>query len=182
VVLKELQSLWKKNFSGWQAGSDCQQAQGLTCDSDGMITSMRVNTSAVVNWEPASVTRLSRLTQLEFSQVPQFPWGSLYNMTWLKSLAVDCLPHTHYGIPDGMANFTQLTRLRISDCGFVNELGKLTRLSNLSELEVPFNRISSIMDVTNSNFPTLAKLNLSSNPLEPDSLMHLSRLSGLTTL
>ncbi|CAI5461908.1 unnamed protein product [Closterium sp. Yama58-4] len=182
-VLQELQTSWSLNFGGWQAGSDCTQAQGLTCDSDGMITSMRFNTSLVVYFPLPSVTRLSRLTQLEFSQVDHIPWGSLYNITWLESLVVDCLPSMTNSIPDGVANLTQLTRLRISDCGFENQLNRLSRLSHLSELEVPSNGITSMWDISPTNFPTLVKLNLSSNPLRTyDLIKNLPRLSGLTTL
>ncbi|CAI7900949.1 unnamed protein product, partial [Closterium sp. NIES-54] len=96
--------------------------------------------------------------------------------------AVDCLPYMTDSIPDGVANLTQLTRLRISDCGFENQLDRLTRLSKLSELEVPSNGIPSIWDISSSNFPTLVKLNLSSNPLRPYNVEYLTRLSGLTSL
>ncbi|CAI5524320.1 unnamed protein product, partial [Closterium sp. Naga37s-1] len=183
VVLKELQSLWKKNFSGWQAGSDCQQAQGLTCDSDGMITSMRVNTSAVVNWEPASVTRLSRLTQLELLQVPNIPQGALYSMTWLKSLAVDCQSYTPSGLPEGVTKLTELTRLRLSNCWFKNEHYRLLRLTNLMELELPSNGIVYIENmVMSSKLTKLVKLDFSSNQLNDNQVLQVVSLPSLQFL
>ncbi|CAI7736456.1 unnamed protein product [Closterium sp. NIES-53] len=111
-VLQELQKSWDTNITGWQAGGDCRQAAGLTCNRNGMITSMRLDTPSAASFSPTSVTRLSSLTQLEVSQVPNIPQGSLYNITWLQSLAVDCSPYKDKDLlPDGVANLTQLTRL-----------------------------------------------------------------------
>ncbi|GJP55520.1 hypothetical protein CLOM_g14469 [Closterium sp. NIES-68] len=182
AVLRDLQDFWSRNFTGWRTGGDCKQAQGLTCDGDGMITSMRFNTSSVVYVYPTTVTQLSRLAHLEFTDVDHIPWGSLYNITWLKSLTVECYPYMIDSIPDGVANLTQLTRLRISSCGFENQLHKLSRLTSLVELEVPSNKISYMGEITSTNFPRLVKLNLSSNLLTTDNLLYLKTLTSLTTL
>ncbi|CAI5461911.1 unnamed protein product [Closterium sp. Yama58-4] len=183
-VLQELQKSWNTNISSWQAGSDCQQAQGLTCDSDGMITSMRLDTPSAANFSAVtSVTRLSALTQLEVSQVPHIPQGSLYNLTWLMSLAVDCSPYNGDPIPDGVANLTQLTRLRIGNCGFGDyQLDKVTRITNLLELELPSTNIWYTGNITSTKFPRLLKLDLSSNQIQSYNTVYLKTLTGLTSL
>ncbi|CAI5524356.1 unnamed protein product, partial [Closterium sp. Naga37s-1] len=181
TVLQELQNSWNTRFGGWQAGSDCTQAQGLTCDSNGMITSMRLKLSSAVDFQPASVTQLSHLTQLEASNSFKFPTGSLYNITWLKSLAVDCLMDLNLPIPGELANLSQLTRLRICKCGLKDELQMFTRLPSLLELDVPSNSISYIRDI-NYRFPSHEKLNLSSNLIVAGILPSLTRLTGLTSL
>ncbi|CAI6011045.1 unnamed protein product [Closterium sp. NIES-65] len=180
-VLQELQTSWNNAIPGWQAGSDCTQAQGLTCDSDGMITSMRFDQLPLWASIPTSITRLTSLTELRFQNDLPDP-KSLNSMTQLKALSVDCNPNENaFSLP----NLVQLTRLRLENCGFgtsTDGLSPLLKLSALVNLELPSNQISELVTLDGIDYPNLQNLNLSSNPLKIDSVAGFTTLRSLTTL
>ncbi|GJP57843.1 hypothetical protein CLOP_g17622 [Closterium sp. NIES-67] len=159
AVLNDLQSAWAVNFTGWAPGVDCGGAVGLTCDPDGMVTSMQFWTLMSAAFFTNRVTQLTRLTELKFHSIIYLPEDPLYKLTWLKSLSVECLPTSAETIPSSITNLIQLTKL-----------------------EFPSNKMSDLSLLQGTAFGSLLKLNLSSNPLETDSLSRLNNLSGLTSL
>ncbi|CAI5461907.1 unnamed protein product [Closterium sp. Yama58-4] len=181
AVLQELQTTLMFNSYGWKAGSDCQQADGLTCDSDGMITSMSFATYQT-QFYVDSVTRLSHLTKLEIKDVKYPPEGTLYNITWLKSLSLTCSMNTMYSIPAEMGNLTQLTHLRIQNCPFGDEISTVSLLTTLVDLELLANGIHAMWILTQNSFPTLMNLDLRSNLIELNTLDYLKNLTALTSL
>ncbi|CAI7789786.1 unnamed protein product [Closterium sp. NIES-53] len=181
AVLQELQTALMVNYTGWQAGSDCKQAQGLTCDSDGMITSMSFATSQT-EFLIDSVTQLSHLTKLEIKDVMYPPEGTLYNITWLKSLSLACSMNTAYSIPAEMGNLTQLTQLRIQNCPLGDEISTLSQLTTLVDLELLANGIYSMWTLTQNSFPTLMNLDLRSNLISLNTIAYLKNLTALTSL
>ncbi|CAI5975929.1 unnamed protein product, partial [Closterium sp. NIES-64] len=181
AVLQELQTALEFNSYGWKAGSDCQKADGLTCDSDGMITSMSFATYQT-QFQVDSVTRLSHLTKLEIKDVKYPPEGTLYNITSLKSLSLTCSMNTWYSIPAEMGNLTQLTQLRIQNCPLGIEISTLSLLTTLVDLELLANRIASMWVLIDNSFPTLMNLDLRSNVIELYTLDYLKNLTALTSL
>ncbi|GJP55523.1 hypothetical protein CLOM_g14471 [Closterium sp. NIES-68] len=160
AVLQDLQPVLMSNFTGWRTGSDCKQAEGLTCDKHGMITAMRFATYQT-NITVDSVTRLSRLIELEINDATYPPEGSLYSITWLKSFSLDCSRNTAYSIPAEMGNLTQLTRLRIRNCPLGDETATLSRLTTLVDLELLSNGHYTLWNLAQTTFPTLMKLDVS---------------------
>ncbi|GJP55522.1 hypothetical protein CLOM_g14471 [Closterium sp. NIES-68] len=181
AVLQDLQPVLMSNFTGWRTGSDCKQAEGLTCDKHGMITAMRFATYQT-NITVDSVTRLSRLIELEINDATYPPEGSLYSITWLKSFSLDCSRNTAYSIPAEMGNLTQLTRLRIRNCPLGDETATLSRLTTLVDLELLSNGHYTLWNLAQTTFPTLMKLDLRSNLLTLDSIAYLKNLTALTWL
>ncbi|CAI7763665.1 unnamed protein product [Closterium sp. NIES-53] len=201
-VLQDLQTTWKTVIPGWQAGSDCKQAQGLTCDSNGMITSMQFDQIQGRAFLTANVTRLTSLTELGFTYSPDSDTlyrmtqlkalsfdnsnpipDSLYSMTQLKALSVECSPKAP--VASSLANLVQLTKLRLENCGFGTSTDgflSLASLTALVNLELPSNQISDLSPLAGIKYPNLQKLNLSSNALELFRLDGLNNLTSLTTL
>ncbi|CAI5975955.1 unnamed protein product, partial [Closterium sp. NIES-64] len=181
-VLQELQTSWNNAIPGWQAGSDCTQAQGLTCDSDGMITSMRFDQLPLWASIPTSITRLTSLTELRLHH--RYPdQDTLNSMAQLKALSLKCVITSPFDF--SLASLVQLTRLELDSCGIETNstvfwsLGKLTALVNL---ELPSNQLSGVWPLYRVDFPNLQKLDLSSNPLRIDSLDELRKHTSLTTV
>ncbi|CAI5489751.1 unnamed protein product, partial [Closterium sp. Naga37s-1] len=73
--------------------------------------------------------------------------------------AVDCSSYISSGLPEGVTKLTELTRLRLSNCGFKNDHYRLLRLTNLMDLELPSNGIVYIENrVMSSELTRLVKL------------------------
>ncbi|CAI5983195.1 unnamed protein product [Closterium sp. NIES-65] len=54
-VLLDCQALWIRNFTGWTTGEDCATAEGLQCDSNGMIVKMSMEMSSLAGVLPSSI-------------------------------------------------------------------------------------------------------------------------------
>ncbi|CAI7887509.1 unnamed protein product, partial [Closterium sp. NIES-54] len=64
--LTECQAAWKRSLSGWDATSNCSEAVFVTCDQDGMLTSMGLLSQSLTGFLPASVGAATRLSKLGF--------------------------------------------------------------------------------------------------------------------
>ncbi|CAI5463729.1 unnamed protein product [Closterium sp. Yama58-4] len=160
-------------------------AAGITCDQAGSVTSMQFSQLMAPSFPTDSVTRLTRLTELSFYTVIDFPDNPLYNITWLKSLSVECLPTvTGVAFPSTIANLAQLIRLRVKDCsmGTNGAFSVLSSLTSLVDVELPSNGVSDLSPLQGLDYAKLQQLNLSSNALQSDRLQDLSKLTSLTSL
>ncbi|CAI6008407.1 unnamed protein product [Closterium sp. NIES-65] len=68
-VLTEFERQWGTTFDGWgHHDDDCAEAHGLTCDVDGMITSMRVASQGhPLGSIPVTIGNLTQLTHLSIT-------------------------------------------------------------------------------------------------------------------
>ncbi|CAI5515222.1 unnamed protein product, partial [Closterium sp. Naga37s-1] len=88
-VLLDCQALWIRNFTGWTTGEDCATAEGLQCDSNGMIVKMSMDMSSLAGVLPSSIGNLTLLTHLNFfqnnldSDIPT-TFGALTNLQHLN--------------------------------------------------------------------------------------------------
>ncbi|CAI5490928.1 unnamed protein product, partial [Closterium sp. Naga37s-1] len=146
-----------------------------------MITSMSFATHQTT-FQVDSVTRLSHLTKLEIQDLTYPPEGTLYNITWLKSLSLACSRNEAYSIPAEIGNLTQLTQLRIPNCPFGDEIATVSQLTTLVDLELLANRIHAMWTLTQNSFPTLMNLDLRSNLISLNTIAYLQNLTALTSL
>ncbi|CAI5459408.1 unnamed protein product [Closterium sp. Yama58-4] len=161
AVLEELQSAWKINFTNWGPGWDCRVAAGLTCDQAGSVTSMQFSRLMTPSFPTVNVTRLTRLTELSFYGVIDFPYNPLYSITWLKSLSVECVPGgVAETFPSTISNLAQLTRLRVKDCGMGTNgaFSVLSSLTSLVDVELPSNGVSDLSPLQGLDYAKLQQL------------------------
>ncbi|CAI5491182.1 unnamed protein product, partial [Closterium sp. Naga37s-1] len=64
AALKECAAEWGMSATGWAPGAECAQAQAITCDSDGMVTSLDVAQRNLTGSLPFALSALSRLHSL----------------------------------------------------------------------------------------------------------------------
>ncbi|CAI5489760.1 unnamed protein product, partial [Closterium sp. Naga37s-1] len=181
-ALQELQKYWSMNVTSWRAGSDCKRAQGLTCDRDGMITSMFINTTTQAVFPRDTLVLLTRLTKLEVKGMEHVPLFTVYDVTWLKSLLVECQTGAAESIPSELTRIAQLTQLKMSNCGFETAIAELTQITRLVDLELSSNGMLSVWPLNYVKHTRLMKLNLSSNLLTSEKMTELTSLTSLTTL
>ncbi|CAI5462872.1 unnamed protein product [Closterium sp. Yama58-4] len=66
AFLTECQAAWKRSLSGWDATSNCSDAVFVTCDQDGMLTTMGLLSQSLTGFLPSSVGDATRLSKLGF--------------------------------------------------------------------------------------------------------------------
>ncbi|CAI5953084.1 unnamed protein product, partial [Closterium sp. NIES-64] len=69
--LHDCQVAWNTSFSGWnetimQGGINCDNADGITCDSNGMIVTLGLANLGLQGPIPASISNLRELVDLNF--------------------------------------------------------------------------------------------------------------------
>ncbi|CAI5946526.1 unnamed protein product, partial [Closterium sp. NIES-64] len=64
AALKECAAEWGMSATGWARGAECAQAQAITCDGDGMVTSLDVAQRNLTGSLPFALSALSRLHSL----------------------------------------------------------------------------------------------------------------------
>ncbi|CAI6008424.1 unnamed protein product [Closterium sp. NIES-65] len=67
TFLTECQAAWTRSFSGWDATSNCSEAVFVTCDQDGMLTSMGLLSQSLTGFLPSSMGAATRLSKLDLS-------------------------------------------------------------------------------------------------------------------
>ncbi|GJP71253.1 hypothetical protein CLOP_g2104 [Closterium sp. NIES-67] len=150
---------------GWAQGAECAQAQAITCDRDGMVTSLDLNrnnfTGPIFNVVsnmpslvdlklyhnrftgpiPPAISRLHRLTHLYASantitgSIPT----ALAALPRLKFLSLSQNPITG-SLPDALSRLTALEHLTLSETSITGQLPRslsaLTRLTTLDLLNM----------------------------------------------
>ncbi|GJP69098.1 hypothetical protein CLOP_g25727 [Closterium sp. NIES-67] len=68
-VLAECERQWGTTLEGWRREDECAEAHGLTCDRDGMITSLRValQHGGSLGSIPVTIGNLTQLTYLSLT-------------------------------------------------------------------------------------------------------------------
>ncbi|CAI7754473.1 unnamed protein product [Closterium sp. NIES-53] len=64
VFINESQTAWGRTLLGWTVGAKCRHAEGIKCDSSGMITAIALNGSNIKGLIPDSISELKALTYL----------------------------------------------------------------------------------------------------------------------
>ncbi|CAI5517087.1 unnamed protein product [Closterium sp. Naga37s-1] len=208
-VLESCQQAWGRTFPGWAAGSDCIEAQGLVCDSDGGIVSITLNSSGLAGSIPKAIFTLTSLKSLDLSHnylngsIPQ-SLGSANQVTSLN-LSGNNLEGL---IPPTLGLLTSLASLHLgsnaldgtlpmeltflSAISYMNLTGNrvrgripggISQLSELAFLDLSGNQLDGSIPVSIGNLANLVELNLSSNTLAgsiPNRLYGLSALRSLS--
>ncbi|CAI5489753.1 unnamed protein product, partial [Closterium sp. Naga37s-1] len=94
----------------------------------------------------------------EVKGAEHIPLGSVYDVTWLKDLLVECQAGTLESFPSDLAKIAQLTRLKLSRCGFETAIAELRELTRLVDLELSFNRMQSVWPLSFETRTRLLKL------------------------
>ncbi|CAI5973271.1 unnamed protein product [Closterium sp. NIES-65] len=133
-VLLDCQALWIRNFTGWTTGEDCATAEGLQCDSNGMIVKMSMEMSSLAGVLPSSIGNLTLLTHLNFfqnnldSDIPT-TFGALTNLQHLN-LGINMLTGP---LPLFLDTLSLLTFLNLGDNKLTGTLS--AGLGNLKQLQ-----------------------------------------------
>ncbi|CAI5519304.1 unnamed protein product, partial [Closterium sp. Naga37s-1] len=129
-----LPALWIRNFTGWTTGEDCATAEGLQCDSNGMIVKMSMEMSSLAGVLPSSIGNLTLLTHLNFfqnnldSDIPT-TFGALTNLQHLN-LGINMLTGP---LPLFLDTLSLLTFLNLGDNKLTGTLS--AGLGNLKQLQ-----------------------------------------------
>ncbi|CAI5535190.1 unnamed protein product, partial [Closterium sp. Naga37s-1] len=67
--LRDCQTAWGQTLPGWGGSNpDCSSAQGVTCDSTGMISAMRLSSLNLGGSIPDSISNLKKISSLILSR------------------------------------------------------------------------------------------------------------------
>ncbi|CAI6008430.1 unnamed protein product [Closterium sp. NIES-65] len=158
--LTECQAAWKRSFSGWDATSNCSKAVFVTCDQDGMLTSMGLLSQSLTGFLPSSVGAATRLSKLGF-----------YNNMLSGS------------IPDTIGNLVSLESFDLSANNFSGGLpAAIGKLSLLTFLSVSQNRLAGAIPSTISALSNLEQLGLYNNSFSGSIPPAIYGLKALTVL
>ncbi|CAI5462887.1 unnamed protein product, partial [Closterium sp. Yama58-4] len=162
-VLTDFERQWGATFDGWRQHDGCAEAHGLTCDVDGMITSMRLASQGrSLGSIPVAIGNLTQLTQI--------------SITYCELAG---------SIPSILGSLTLLDALDLSSNNLSGSIPKsLQQLDRLRTLNLSSNRLSGpIPSPLLQRLTDLTLLDLShNNQLSgsvPSSLASLSRLKFL---
>ncbi|CAI6011060.1 unnamed protein product, partial [Closterium sp. NIES-65] len=103
----------------------------------------------------------------------------------IASMSVVCQSSSTWALPSSFSKLVQLTSLQLKNCGLGANSGSLTSLSsltNLVNLALPSNQISTLGPLGNAYYSNLQNLNLSYNPFGTDSLLNFNKFALLTSL
>ncbi|CAI7883832.1 unnamed protein product, partial [Closterium sp. NIES-53] len=107
--LHDCQRAWNANLSGWNEIVYCDNAEGITCDSNGMVATLGLTGVGLQGPIPASISNLRELVDLDFNT------NQLYG-----------------SIPTEVFTLTKLTHLNLGSNLFSSsipsEVGMLTNL------------------------------------------------------
>ncbi|CAI5522912.1 unnamed protein product, partial [Closterium sp. Naga37s-1] len=183
-VLLDCQALWIRNFTGWTTGEDCATAEGLQCDSNGMIVKMSMEMSSLAGVLPSSIGNLTLLTHLNFfqnnldSDIPT-TFGALTNLQHLN-LGINMLTGP---LPLFLDTLSLLTFLNLGDNKLTGTLSAgLGNLKQLQFLDLSKNNVSASLPSTLGSLSTLTWLDLQYNALENSIPSSITNLTGLTYL
>ncbi|GJP38680.1 hypothetical protein CLOM_g23103 [Closterium sp. NIES-68] len=171
-------------FKGWNAGDDCTTAQVLTCDGQGMVTSINLiyNTARYYGSIPPSIGTLLQLTSfvLQHTRFDKSLPGSLSSL--VKLVRLDLLDNFFVGTIPSFNSLTALTYLDLSDNMFNGTVPSFGSLTALTYLNMSYNGLSGSLPDCFESLSNLASLQLRRNKFTkeiPASISSLVKLSAL---
>ncbi|CAI5474163.1 unnamed protein product, partial [Closterium sp. Yama58-4] len=206
AALKECAAEWGMRATGWAQGADCAQAKGVTCDKDGMVTQLLLNSNGLTGSIPLALTALPRLRLLDLQSnslsgpLPpalsalrlltslklgeNFLTGPVFTViARMQSLVeLELYSNSFTGpIPLTASRLQNLTSLALNNNDFHGPFPPaFTHITALAYLYAPNNNITGSIPATITALSRLASLEVSANPLFSGSLPR--ALSRLTTL
>ncbi|GJP71252.1 hypothetical protein CLOP_g2103 [Closterium sp. NIES-67] len=184
AALLECEAEWGMSAMGWAQGAECAQAQAITCDQDGMVTSLDVHSSGLNGSLPLALTRLSRLHTLDlgFNDL----WGpvppTLSTLVRLRTLVLDSNYFTGR-ILSIVSNMTLLVDLTVAKNRFTGSIPPaISRLRRLTNLEIDSNNFQGPLPQELGHLTALSHLSMSSTALSGSLPGSISQLAALQYL
>ncbi|CAI7758865.1 unnamed protein product [Closterium sp. NIES-53] len=182
--LLDCQAAWGVTFNQWQEGGDCSQADGLTCDSNGMITSMVLDDMGLSGSLPTSLGSFINLSYLSLwsnSLTGELP-STITALTALSDIVLE-FNQLAGSLPQGLSTLSRLSRLSLGNNRFASSLPDwIGGLSLLETLDVSRNNLSGPVPSSIGNLLNLTFLGLEYNAFTaalPASLGSLTTLAYL---
>ncbi|GJP85428.1 hypothetical protein CLOP_g15538 [Closterium sp. NIES-67] len=159
-VLAACSGAWGMAPAGWSGGGDCSQAQGLTCDSNGMVVAIDLSNTPLDGRIPQEIGSLTTLTLLNLA---------------------NCSLSGYIPI-----SFSALTSLSLLDLSHNSLWGttpsELGLLKNLRRLDLSGSSLHGSIPSGLGMLPKLRFMDLSSNYFNSSIPVSLGRLNTLTAL
>ncbi|CAI5463036.1 unnamed protein product [Closterium sp. Yama58-4] len=208
--LQDCQTVWGQTFPGWgDSNPDCSSAEGVTCDSSGMISAMGVSNLNLKGSIPDSISNLRKISLLDVSwnklsgSIPteigvltnlQSLWlnenqlsgsipAAIGNLTKLSILDVSWNHQLTGAIPTEIGNLTNLEGLWLQENQFSGSIpAAIGNHTKLSILDVSWNQLTGSIPTEIGKFTNLESLWLSSNQLSGSIPGAIGNLTKLTIL
>ncbi|CAI6007833.1 unnamed protein product [Closterium sp. NIES-65] len=133
---------WGVTFNQWQEGGDCSQADGLTCDSNGMIMSMALDEMGLSGSLPTSLGSFINLSYLVLG-FNQLTGSLLQGLSTLSRLSRLALGSNRFAgsLPDWIGGLSLMETLDVSRnnlSGLIpSSIGTLLNLTFLKKTSIP---------------------------------------------
>ncbi|CAI5955513.1 unnamed protein product, partial [Closterium sp. NIES-65] len=156
---------WGVTFNQWQEGGDCSQADGLTCDSNGMIMSMALDEMGLSGSLPTSLGSFINLSYLSLwsnSLTGELP-STISALTALSDIVLGFNQLTG-SLPQGLSTLSRLSRLALGSNRFAGSLPDwIGGLSLMETLDVSRNNLSGLIPSSIGSLLNLTFLSLEYN-------------------
>ncbi|GJP29551.1 hypothetical protein CLOM_g17136 [Closterium sp. NIES-68] len=169
AVLLECMREWRADFFGWSYSSQCFQAELVTCDEDGMVTSMSLVGMGLNGSIPSSIGLLTRMTYLDLSDnhlgstVPR----SLQHLSYMDTLNL-AKNELNGSIPEFIGTLTRTTFLNLAGNQFSESVpSSVGDLVSLHYLDISNNSLSGALPPSLGNLTDLRSLKFNSSMAAP---------------
>ncbi|CAI5462998.1 unnamed protein product, partial [Closterium sp. Yama58-4] len=179
--MQDCQTAWNQVLPGWGAANPDCTAQGITCDSSGMILEMQLDSLSIAGSIPSSISSLPALSKLlirdnQLSGSIPTTINVLTNMQHL-SLSNNKLTGT---IPTAIGLLTNLQELSFFNNKLTGTIpAEIGNLAKLNTLYLNRNQLTGTVPASMWNFADLTYLGLSRNQLSGTISAEISNLAKL---
>ncbi|CAI5973471.1 unnamed protein product [Closterium sp. NIES-64] len=184
AALKECAAEWGMGATEWAQGADCAHAETITCDKDGMVTELLLNSKSLTGSIPLALTALSRLQSLNL-QTNNLSGPVPPALSALRLLTSLRLGNNHLTGPifTVIARMPWLVELDLYSNNFTGPIPlTVSRLQKLSHLDMDFNGFYGPLPPAFFRLSALANLRIASMGLSGPLLDGITALSSLTML
>ncbi|CAI5475702.1 unnamed protein product, partial [Closterium sp. Yama58-4] len=183
AALRECAAEWGMSAAGWAQGAECAPAETITCDENGMVTQLHLNSKELTGSIPLALTALSHLQLLDLQSNslsgPVAPALSALRLHTLR-LSDNNLTGPVFTI---IASMQSLIDLELYSNSFTGPVPcTVSRLHRLSHLQMSFNDFHGPLPQPFTHLTALATLSMAKTGLSGPLLGDITALSALQSL